>query len=92
MDGEIIVPESKSHPGQKKSTPPAKRTEKKETVRKSPSWYAPTMITLMVLGLVWVVITYITQSSWPIPKLGEWNLAVGFGFIIVGFGMTAGWK
>jgi hypothetical protein len=50
------------------------------------------MVTLMLLGLVWVVVFYLSQGSWPISSLGNWNLAVGFGLMLVGFGMTARWR
>jgi hypothetical protein len=50
------------------------------------------MVAVMLLGLVWVVVYYLSQGSWPIPQLGAWNLAVGFGLILGGFGMTAGWR
>jgi hypothetical protein len=50
------------------------------------------MVTLMVLGLVWVVVTYLTQGSWPVPGLGNWNLAIGFGVMLVGFFMTLRWR
>ena len=58
----------------------------------NPSWWAPVMVGLMVAGLIWVVVTYIAQSAYPIPGLGGWNLAVGFALILVGFGMTMRWR
>lgn len=58
----------------------------------NPSWWAPVMLTLMIVGLVWVVVTYIAQSAYPVPGLGSWNLAIGFGLILVGFGMTMRWQ
>lgn len=63
-----------------------------ETVKKSPQWYVTTMLALMGIGVAWVVITYITESRWPIGAIGQWNLAVGFGLLILGFGMTTRWK
>ena len=50
------------------------------------------MLGLMIAGLLWVVVTYIAQSAYPIPGLGSWNLAVGFTLILVGFGMTMRWQ
>ena len=58
----------------------------------NPSWFVPTFITLLVVGLVWVVTTYISDTRYPIPALGGWNLLVGFAFILTGFGMTMRWK
>lgn len=55
-------------------------------------WFVPTFVSLLVVGLVWVVTTYISQSAYPIPALGAWNLAVGFVMILAGFLMTMRWK
>ncbi|RPF26786.1 MULTISPECIES: cell division protein CrgA [Georgenia] len=60
--------------------------------RPSPHWWAPTMVALMVLGLVSVVLTYLTQGNLPVPGLGNWNLAIGFGVMITGFFMTMRWR
>jgi len=54
------------------------------------------MVGLMVLGLVWIVVFYITASTtstgFPIPDIGNWNLLIGLGFIFVGFLLTTFWK
>ena len=69
--------------------PPVSTTDKP---KKSPQWYVITMLSLMGLGVAWVVVTYITETRWPIAALGQWNLAVGFALLIVGFGMTTRWQ
>ncbi len=33
----------------------------------------------MVVGLVWVVATYLFRGEFPIPGIGNWNLGIGFG-------------
>lgn len=58
----------------------------------SPRWWAPTFVTLMLLGLAWLVVVYMTNFAYPIPKVGNWNLAVGFGLMFVGFIMTLRWR
>ncbi len=58
----------------------------------NPSWWVPVMLGLMIAGLIWVVVTYIAQSAYPIPGLGSWNLAVGFAMILAGFGITMRWQ
>jgi hypothetical protein len=50
------------------------------------------MVAVMLLGLVWVVVYYLSSGALPIEAIGAWNLAVGFGLILGGFGMTAGWR
>jgi len=46
----------------------------------------------MVVGLVWVVLTYLFRGDLPIPGIGNWNLAIGFGLIMAGFLMTMRWR
>lgn len=58
----------------------------------SPRWYAVLMVTLLLLGLAWIVVYYITQTSYPIPGLATWNLIIGFGLLLVGFVMTTRWR
>lgn len=82
------MPESK-----KRKKPSEARPETRAAaVKPSPSWWAPTMVVLMVLGLVGVVLTYLTQGNLPVPGLGNWNLAIGFGVMLVGFFMTLRWR
>lgn len=55
-------------------------------------WVAPLMLTLFVLGLVWIVVFYVTQGRLPVDSLGNWNIVVGFGFIAAGFVVSTQWK
>jgi len=81
------VPESRSR---KKATftPPPAAAEKKP----SPRWLAPTMLTLMLLGLAWIVVTYATGAQAPIPGIDNGNLAIGFGLLLAGFALTTRWR
>ena len=59
----------------------------------NPTWWVPLMVGLMVLGLIWLVVTYLAQGSYPAPKLGVvWNLGIGFVLVMLGFLMTTRWK
>nr|WP_274636668.1 cell division protein CrgA [Microbacterium bovistercoris] len=55
-------------------------------------WFKPIMIGLMLVGLVWVLVFYLSGSQFPIPGIGAWNLAIGFGIAFVGFLMTTRWR
>lgn len=57
----------------------------------NPSWFVPLFCTLMLLGLVWAVVYYLT-SDYPIPNIGAWNLAIAFAIIMAGFLMTMWWR
>ncbi|MDO5495701.1 MAG: cell division protein CrgA [bacterium] len=63
----------------------------------NPTWWVPTMTGLLIVGLVWVVITYLSKFQFPLPFLapfagGNGNLIVGFLLIIAGFLMTLRWR
>ena len=58
----------------------------------NPVWFKPVMIGLMLLGLVWVLIFYISGMQFPIPGIDAWNLVIGFGIAFVGFLMTTRWR
>ena len=71
--------------------------EQKEAARRdapNPVWFKPVMFGFMLLGLIWIVLFYITSSNLqlPIPQLGQANIFVGFGFVLIGFLMTPWWK
>ena len=77
------------------------RTPKKIKDTASPRWYAPTMVTLLVIGLLWVVATYLFQGKYPLPyfvehHVGDWlfngNLYIGFLIMMSGFLGLLRWK
>ena len=57
----------------------------------NPSWFVPLFCAFMIVGLIWVVVFYMT-AKYPIPGIGNWNLAVGFALIMIGFLMTVAWR
>ena len=57
-----------------------------------PSWWAPVFVTLLLAGLLWIVVFYISQGLWPVAAFNYWNLVVGFALLIAGFAMTMKWK
>ena len=58
----------------------------------SPKWLAPTMVAGFLIGLFWIVIFYVTQTAYPIPNIGAWNMLVGFAFIGFGFSLATKWR
>ena len=58
----------------------------------SPKWLAPTMVAAFLIGLFWIVIFYVTQTAYPVPGIGAWNMIVGFSFIGVGFSLATRWR
>lgn len=58
----------------------------------NPVWFKPMMVGFMLLGLVWIIVFYLTDQAFPIPDIGAWNLVIGFGIAFVGFLMTTRWR
>ena len=58
----------------------------------NPVWFKPVMFGFMLLGLVWIIVFYVSQGQFPIPALESWNILVGFGIAFIGFLMTTRWR
>ncbi|MEU2547120.1 cell division protein CrgA [Streptomyces sp. R302] len=70
--------------------PPAKQAANIKLTNRS--WVAPVMLALFAIGLVWIVVFYVTDGSLPVESIRNWNIVVGFGFIAAGFGVSTQWK
>ena len=68
-------------------TPPTRSSKAKV----SPRWLVPTMLGVLILGLAWIAIFYVSNSSLPISAIGSWNLVVGFGFLVGGVVLSTKW-
>lgn len=63
----------------------------------SPTWYPWVMAALLLLGLAYLVLYYLTSSgtSPHIPvmvTLHAWNFAIGFGVMLLGLIMAVRWR
>ncbi|MBK9476371.1 MAG: cell division protein CrgA [Tetrasphaera sp.] len=84
------MPESKGR-DKPAYTPPPRAAQKVDAP--NARWFAPVMVGLMVLGLLWVVTYYLSGiHQFPIPALGVVNLFIGFGLMLAGFIMTTRWR
>ena len=87
----MTVPESKKRKKVAYTAPPAPGATRKK--KPSPVWLAPLMLAMFAIGVLWLVTFYITQGDMPlVGNLGNANLLVGFGFIVVGFGLSTQWR
>jgi hypothetical protein len=82
------MPESRVRKKSAFTPPAAKGGPPKPNAR----WFVPLMLTLLLSGLAWVVVFYLFETRYPVPGIGNWNLAIGFGIMLVGFGMTTRWR
>ena len=92
------MPESKKRKRPERSARPSSSATGAPVKKKGPSprWLAPLMLALFGIGVLWLVVFYITQGGMgglPVAsELDNWNLLVGFGFIIAGFGLSTQWR
>jgi hypothetical protein len=87
------VPKSKVR---KKTDAPVRTTSALRTPVKvaspSPTWYPAVMATVLVLGLAWLVVFYLSPNNALMNGLGNWNFAVGFGVMLIGLVMAVRWR
>ena len=57
----------------------------------NPVWFKPVMFGFMLIGLLWIVVYYIS-GVFPISGIGSWNILIGFGIAFIGFLMTLRWR
>ena len=58
----------------------------------SPVWWAPLFCGLLLIGLVWLMVYYISSGAYPVPGISWWNIVIGLGIMMVGFLMTLWWR
>ncbi|THG34056.1 cell division protein CrgA [Glaciibacter flavus] len=76
-----------------KSTKPERPAEARSSEDvPNPVWFKPVMVGFLLLGLVWIIVFYVSQGQFPIPSIGSWNILVGFGIAMIGFLMTTRWR
>jgi hypothetical protein len=66
-------------------------------LRPSPAWYPIVVAVLLVLGLAYMIVYYLTASgtSPHVPVMGDigaYNFAIGFGVMLLGLIMAVRWR
>jgi hypothetical protein len=88
------MPKSKVRKKTTFSAPSDRRTPvKAKMAGPSSPVYIGVMLGLMLIGLAWLVVTYIAESQIAfLNTLGPWNFAIGFALMIGGLLMTMRWR
>ncbi len=58
----------------------------------SPSWLPTVMVISFLVGLGWIVTYYVSNTSYPVPGIGAWNMLIGLAAIGLGFTLATRWK
>ncbi|MBT8224959.1 MAG: cell division protein CrgA [Dactylosporangium sp.] len=80
-------------------TPPAELQPRAASSSRKPSpvWIPATALALIFLGILWLVVYYLTQGFADVPafsalaSLSYWNLAIGFGALVGALLLLSKW-
>lgn len=78
----------------------AKSTKAKGAELPNPVWFKPVMFGFMLVGLLWILLFYISSAQLPLGAafreagldIGNGNILVGFAIFLVGGAMATRWK
>jgi hypothetical protein len=75
-------------------TPPTdvRPTTAATSKRPSPVWLPATAVSLIVFGIAWLVVYYLSETAYPVATWGYWNLAVGFGALVSALLVLSRWR
>ncbi|VEG50911.1 Uncharacterized protein family (UPF0233) [Mycolicibacterium aurum] len=78
---------------------PVSRTPVKVKAGPSSTWFVVLFISLMLIGLVWLIVFQLAGSGPDVPSflqwmsdLNVWNYAIAFAFMITGLLLTMRWR
>ncbi|MFF5208584.1 cell division protein CrgA [Streptosporangium sp. NPDC000396] len=81
------MPKSKSRKKAVYTPPPSA-----QQVKMSPRWLAPVMVASWIIGILWIAIYYVAPTAPLLGYLANWNLLIGFVFIIFGVVLSTRWR
>ncbi len=58
----------------------------------SPVWLPISAVVLIVVGIAWLVVYYLSEQAYPVAAWGYWNLAVGFGAMVASLIVLSRWR
>ncbi|KWV34509.1 cell division protein CrgA [Micromonospora rifamycinica] len=75
-------------------TPPTdvRPTTTAATRKPSPVWLPAIAVALIVGGIGWLVVYYLSAQEYPVASWGYWNLAVGFGAMVGSLVLLSRWR
>ncbi|QSB14754.1 cell division protein CrgA [Natronosporangium hydrolyticum] len=75
-------------------TPPAEVRPASDATRRKPSppWLPVSAVCMIVFGIAWLVVFYITTGDYPVAAWGYWNLVIGFGAMVSSLAVLSRWR
>jgi hypothetical protein len=69
-----------------------KTTTSGEHYEPSPMWVPITAVALIVIGIGWLTLFYLSGMAYPVDSWGYWNLAVGFSCMVAALLVLSKWR
>lgn len=95
-------PAKKSKNAAKSGNPAKRASARKQTkyqsgssessLRPNPRWFLPTMLTVIIVGMLWLIVFYLSGGALPVEVWGNWNLLAGFTIMVAGLAMSTRWR
>ncbi|GAY13991.1 cell division protein CrgA [Mycobacterium sp. shizuoka-1] len=93
------MPKSKVRKKNDFTVNPVSRTPVKVKAGPSSVWFVVLFISLMLIGLAWLLVFQLAASGLDVPSvlqwmanLGPWNYGIAFAFMITGLLLTMRWR
>jgi Cell division protein CrgA len=58
----------------------------------SPVWVPAVAVAMIVIGIAWLVVYYLSSQAYPVESWSYWNLAIGFGCMVASLGILSRWR
>ncbi|THV41603.1 cell division protein CrgA [Glycomyces buryatensis] len=86
------MPKSRVRKKKVYSNPAGKSSESGESYEPSPMWVPVTAVSLIVIGIGWLTLFYLSGMNYPVAAWGYWNLAVGFSCMVAALLVLSKWR
>ncbi|MEU6860827.1 cell division protein CrgA [Glycomyces sp. NPDC046736] len=86
------MPKSRMRKKKVYSTAAGKNTASGESYEPSPTWVPIAAVVLIVLGIGWLTLFYLSGMAYPVAAWGYWNLAVGFSCMVGALLVLSKWR
>jgi hypothetical protein len=87
------MPKSRVRKKKVYSSPGAGRsTTSGESYEPSPMWVPITAVALIVIGIGWLTLFYLSGMEFPVASWEYWNLAVGFSCMVAALLVLSKWR
>ncbi|GGJ88756.1 cell division protein CrgA [Pilimelia anulata] len=72
--------------------PEVRATSAAASKKPSPMWVPALAVGLILFGIAWLVVFYLSEQEFPVKSWHYWNLAVGFGAMVASLGILSRWR